>query len=277
MIIVKRIVLFVLLAFLFRVVVLLVAPDPSKPRIDTSIMVSLIGTVDRYLHPLYKDGQRGGVRTDVWENSLARKIRDEMVFTRLSEITLSKELKPPLPRVSLFPPGKLDEYEQRNILEHSRFYRELEEIVQREERARNFSDVPTPKSGDVKGGTIPLPEDIEAHRIIASLREAAKEGGEGKKSTEAAILEVRGPAAGRKVSYAPNPLQEKVSIDGGRLLKFWIFPDGTVGKVIPLVKGDDQATAVVINHLKKYRFNPLPADAPQAEMWGIIPVKSVLK
>ncbi|OGP53310.1 MAG: hypothetical protein A2Y65_05010 [Deltaproteobacteria bacterium RBG_13_52_11] len=274
---VKRIVLLVLLFFFLRLVVLLVVPDPLKPTMDTSIVVSLIGTVDRYLHPVHKSRPGSSRGTDVWEGSLAQKVRDELVLTRLSEMALSEQLKPPLPSVSLFPPGKLDEYEQMRILERSRFYRELEEIVRKGEQEGIFSDVPGPKTSDVKGGTIPLPEDIETERIIASLREAAKEEGEEQKSTEAATVGIRGPAANRKVNYTPHPLEEKVSVEGDSLLKFWILPDGTVGKVILLVKGDAQATEVVINHLKKYRFNPLPADVPQVEMWGTIPVKSVLK
>jgi hypothetical protein len=276
-IMVKKIVLLLLLAFFLRVVVLLAVPDPSKPTMDTSILVSLIGTADRYLHPAPKSGPGSGGGTFVWEGSLAQRIRDELVLTRLSEMALSEQLKPPLPRVGLFPREKLDENEQMRVLEGARFYRELEEIVHEGERGKDFSNVPGPKTSDVKGGTIPLPEDIEAQRIIANLREAGQEEGEEKKSTEAAALGIRGPAASRKISYIPHPLQGKISVDGEALLKFWVLPDGTVGKVIPFVKGDAQATVVVSNHLKKYRFNPLPADVPQVEMWGTIAVKSVLK
>jgi hypothetical protein len=274
---VERIILVVLLLFFFHLAALMVVPDPSKPTMNTSLLLGLIDTADQYLYPVHKSGRWSGGGLAVWENSLAQLIREEIVLPRLSEIALSEELKPPLPRVSLFPTEKLDENEQQRILEGSRFYRELEGIIQEGEREGGVSDVPGPQTSDAKGGTIPLPEDTEAARIIAHLKEAAQKEGEEKKAIEAAALGIRGPAANRTISYLPPPLQEKVSVDDEALLKFWILPDGSVGRVIPFVKGDAQATTVVINHFKKYRFNPLPSDVPQVEIWGTIPVKSVLQ
>jgi hypothetical protein len=273
----EMILLFVLLSFFLRVAALLVVPDPSMPQMKTSILTDLIGTVDRYLFPVHKSGARAGGGADLWEGSLAQKIRDEVVLTKLSEMGLSEELKPPLPRVSLFPPGKLEEQEKKMILENSRFYHELGEIVHVKEREKEILNVPTPKTSDTKRGTIPLPEDTEAQRIIASLSEAAKEEEAGKKSIGAAALDIRGPAAGRKVSYLPPPLPSKPLVDGDCLLKFWIFPDGTVGKIVPLGKGDTQAAAVAIDQIKRFRFEPLPKGVPQVEQWGVVPAKSVLR
>jgi hypothetical protein len=273
----EMILLFVLLSFFLRIAALLIVPGPSKPQMDTSILADVIGTVDRFLLPVHKSGERAGRGADLWEGSLAQKIRDEVVLTKLSEMGLSEELKPPLPRVSLFPPGKLEEQEKKMILENSRFYHELGENVQGKEREKEILDVSGPKTSDARGGTIPLPEDTEAQQIIASLREAAKEEEAGKKSSEAAALNIRGPAAGRKVSYLPPPLPSKPPADGDCLLKFWIFPDGTVGKIVPLVKGDTQAAAVAIDRIKKLRFEPLPKGVPQVEQWGMITAKSALR
>jgi hypothetical protein len=273
----QRIVLVVLLSFFLRVVALLVVPDPSKPTIDTSILMDLIGTVDRYLYSPSQRWQRGVEETDAWEDSPAQRIRDELVLTRLSEMALSEEPKPPLPRVSLLPLGKLDENEQMRILERSRFYHELEEQIRKGEREMGLSDVPGPKTSDVKGGEILLPEDREAQRIIATLREEAQDEVKGKKSVEAATVGIKGPAARRMISFIPHPLPAKGSMGSEALLKFWVLPDGTVGRVIPLAKGEDRVTMEALNRLKKYRFDPLPADVPQVKMWGTIPVQSVLK
>ncbi|MCJ7664859.1 MAG: energy transducer TonB [Desulfobacterales bacterium] len=273
----EMILLFVLLSFLLRVAALLVVPYPSKPQMQTSFLVDLIGIVDRYLLPAHKGGERAGGRTDLWEGSLAQKIRDEVVLTKLAEMGLSEELKPPLPRVSLFPFGKLEEQEKKMILENSRFYHELGQIVHGKEREKEILDVPGAKTSDATGGTIPLPEDVEAQRIIAILREAAKEEETGKKSIEAAALDITGPAASRKLNYLPLPLQSKLAVDGDCLLKFWIFPDGTVGKIVPLVKGDTQAVVAAIDRIKRFRFAPLPKGVPQVEQWGVIPAKSVLR
>jgi len=273
--IVKGVALFILLALFLHLMVVVVAPDFSKPMRKASIPAILLGT-----EHLYREGgQRGGEGIDVWEDPLVQKIREEVVLKRLSEMALSQErkLQPPLPRVSLFPAGKLEEYEKMRILQRSRFYHELEKIVHGKEQREVLFTVPRPKASDVKGGSDPLPEDMEAQRIISSLREAAQDTREAVKAPEAAALDIRGPAASRKISYIPPSLQSTLSVDGDCLLKFWILPDGTLDEIIPLVQGDTQATEVAINQIKRYRFEPLPADVPQVEQWGVIPVQSVLR
>jgi hypothetical protein len=268
----ELIVLFVLLSFFLRVVALSLVSYPSKPQMETSFMVYLIGMVDRYLLPAHKSAERPPAGTARWEGSLAQKIRDEMVLTKLAEMGLSEKIKPPLPRVSLFPPGELGEQEKKVIVENSRFSRELGEVVFGKEREKEILAAPEVKTSDAKGGTIPLPEDTEAQRIIASLREAAKNN-----ITAASALAIKGPAASRRITSLPPPLEAKLFVEGECLIKFWIFPDGTVGKAIPLAQGDKQAVVAAIDRVKKFRFAPLPKDVPQVEQWGVIPAKSVLR
>ena len=270
------IILFVLLSFFLRAVALLVVPAPSKPQMETSFAMDLIGMVDRYLLPAHKGAEGPRSATSLWNGSLAQKVRDEVVLPKLAEIGLREECKPPLPRVSLFPPGKLEEQEKKMILENSRFYHELGGIVYGKEREKEILEVPEVKTSEAKGGSIPLPEDAEAQRIIASLREEVKEEA-GKKTRETAALDIKGPAASRKLSYLPPPSETKLRVEGECLLKFWILPDGTVGKIVPLAHGETPAVAVAIDRVKRFRFAPLPKDAPQVEQWGTIPAQSVLR
>jgi hypothetical protein len=271
----ELIVLFVLLSFFLRVVALSIVSYPSKPQMETSFMVYLIGMVDRYLMPASAERPRAG--TVRWEGSLAQKIRDEVVLTKLAEMGLSEKIKPPLPRVSLFPPGELNEQEKKEIVENSRFSRELGEVVFSKEREKEILAAPEVKTSDAKGGTIPLPEDTEAQLIIASLRESAKGEGQGKNTVEAVALDIKGPAASRRINYLPPPLESKLIVEGECLIKFWIFPDGTVGKAIPLAQGDKQAVVAAVERVKRFRFAPLPKDVPQVEQWGVIPATSVLR
>ncbi len=273
----ELIVLFVLLFFFLHVVALSIVNYPSKPQMETSFMVYLIGMVDRYLLPAHKSAERPLAGTARWEGSLQQKIRDEAVLPKLAGIGLSEKIQPPLPRVSLFPPGELSVKEKQVIVENSRFYRELGEVVFGKDRERQILVAPEVKTSDAKGGTIPLPEDTEAQRIIASLREAAKEEGRGNNSIEGVALDIKGPAAGRRINYLPPPLAARPTMAGECPIKFWIFPDGTVGKAIPLAQGDAQAVAVAIDRVKKFRFAPLPKDVPQVEQWGVIPAQSVLR
>ncbi len=275
---VKRISLCIIISLFLHLVALLAVPDLLKPTKAPLIPVALIKAADLYLEPVQGGGVMGERDVGLWEDTPVQRIRDEVVLRRLSEMGLSEDHLPPLPKISLVPTEKLTEQEKMRILETSRFYHELEEIMQREERQGKVYDVPGPKTKGVKGGKTPLPQDMEAERIIASLREAANEKERAEKVLpETATLDIRGPAASRKVSYIPPPPQVKVSVAADVLLKFWVLPDGTVGRVVPLVKGDTPVDLAAINHIKRYRFNPLPKDVPQMEMWGVIPVKSVLR
>ncbi|UCC66343.1 MAG: hypothetical protein JSW32_05550, partial [Deltaproteobacteria bacterium] len=236
--------------------------------------------VDLYLEPVRKGGIRGAEEMGLWEDTPVQKIRDEVVRMKLSETGSSKDLKPPLPRVSLFPPKKLSDQEKMRILKTSRFYHELEEMMQKEERRGEIYDVPGPMAKNIRGGAVNLPEDVEAKQIIASLKAVEKEKEKVQKPPsllETVKLGIKGPAASRKVIYVPPPPKVKVSVAADVLLKFWVLPNGTVGKVIPLVKGDARVDLAAINHVKRYRFNQLPMGAPQVEMWGVISVRSILK
>ncbi|PIE35512.1 hypothetical protein CSA56_03975 [candidate division KSB3 bacterium] len=57
-------------------------------------------------------------------------------------------------------------------------------------------------------------------------------------------------------------------------LKFWVLPDGTVGEVVPLQRGDVRLERAAIQYLKSWRFTPAP-DSRTA--WGIMPIKYTLK
>ena len=204
----KRIFFLILLTVFLYLMVVLVVPNLFGPTKESSMPVYL----------------RGSERSDVSEDSLVQKIREEVVFKRLSEMALREEPQPPRPRVSLLPPERLREQEKMMILKNSRFYHELGEIIHEEKRKQEFLNVPRPQTGDVKGEDVLLPEDDVAQQIIFSLREAAKEKGEARISTKAASLDIRGPAANRKISYIPPPPQSKPSEYGDTLLKFWVFP-----------------------------------------------------
>lgn len=81
---------------------------------------------------------------------------------------------------------------------------------------------------------------------------------------------ITGPAAMRQVLYRPSSPRVEVERDTTVLLKFWVRPDGTVGRVIPEKKGDPRLDAVAVRFLKAWRFNPLAEDS--GEQWGTISI-----
>ncbi|MGK9477871.1 energy transducer TonB [Melioribacter sp. OK-6-Me] len=75
----------------------------------------------------------------------------------------------------------------------------------------------------------------------------------------------------RKIySYILPDYPEGVSKEIDVKLKFTILPDGTVGKIIPLIKADAKLEMAAINSLRQWRFEPLPQNAKQTEQTAII-------
>jgi Gram-negative bacterial TonB protein C-terminal len=84
---------------------------------------------------------------------------------------------------------------------------------------------------------------------------------------------IKGPASERQVIFQPPPPSVTVESESEIELRFWILPNGAVGRVVPVKKSDPRLEALVINYLRHWRFTPLPLDTLQDEQWGIIPFK----
>lgn len=85
--------------------------------------------------------------------------------------------------------------------------------------------------------------------------------------------QIRGPASKRKVLFKPPPPSLKLKAIIEIELKFWVLPDGAIGKIIPIRRGDPTLEREMMAYLKEWRFNPLPPDVPQEEQWGTLPIK----
>jgi protein TonB len=88
-----------------------------------------------------------------------------------------------------------------------------------------------------------------------------------------AALRIQGPAADRQVIFRPPPPTATVEGETEIELQFWIAPDGTVSRVVPLKKSDARLEVLATNYLRQWRFNPLPPGLARDEQWGIIPFK----
>lgn len=82
---------------------------------------------------------------------------------------------------------------------------------------------------------------------------------------------IRGPAASRRILFQPPPPQvEGLEEAEDIVLRFWVLPDGTVGRVLPIRKGSARLEGIAATHLKRWRFSPMPPHEPPREEWGII-------
>lgn len=90
-------------------------------------------------------------------------------------------------------------------------------------------------------------------------------------------VQIKGPASERQVVFQPPLPSAMVEGETEIELRFWILPNGTVSRVIPLKKSDPRLEALAINYLRNWRFSPLPPEAEALEQWGVIPFKFVIR
>jgi len=75
----------------------------------------------------------------------------------------------------------------------------------------------------------------------------------------------------RKIYSSPLPTYpDGVSKEIDIKLRFSILPDGTVGKIIPLIKADTRLEMAAIYSLRQWRFEPLPSRVKQNDQKAII-------
>ncbi|MDD5773973.1 MAG: hypothetical protein PHX78_10960 [bacterium] len=73
-----------------------------------------------------------------------------------------------------------------------------------------------------------------------------------------------------KPQQKPNPeVDKEVTL----MLKFYVTPLGQVFDVVPEKKGDAFLEKTAIDYLRKWTFDPLPANVLQENQWGIIPIR----
>ncbi len=85
------------------------------------------------------------------------------------------------------------------------------------------------------------------------------------------IYRIEGPAAQRTVLFQvlpkyPQGLGKEAKIK----VSFTVLPDGSVGMIVPLQKGEPLLEDLTLDALRQWRFNPLPPQEPQIEQRGII-------
>jgi TonB family protein len=128
------------------------------------------------------------------------------------------------------------------------------------------------------GGFIPTREIL---MTIGDVKELAQQDdvtqqatSEGHEDDETSF-KIEGPASRREVIYKPSRLPEvTIDMEVDIHLKFWILPDGTVGEVVPLQRGDIQLERAAIQYLRSWRFTLSPDGR---EVWGIMPIKYKLR
>ncbi|MBN1879569.1 energy transducer TonB [bacterium] len=88
---------------------------------------------------------------------------------------------------------------------------------------------------------------------------------------DAGDLQISGEVASRTVIFRPPAPKPTVSRSGTILLKFWVQPDGTIGKILPITRSDPDLERVAIEYFEKWRFEAVKPEIGIQS--GTIPIR----
>ncbi len=89
---------------------------------------------------------------------------------------------------------------------------------------------------------------------------------------------IEGQAALRNVLFKilpeyPRNLQQEAVVK----IRFTVLPNGTIGEMIPILKGSTTLENITMEAFKQWRFSPLPTNVPQVTEQGTITFRYILK
>ena len=201
-------------------------------------------------------------------------------MSKLKELSLGESIDAPSP--SFLVPHRKEEIspeERVKVLKSSPFFQDLSRI---------FRDSSRPL-GDYRGrslapgiGEAEIPKrrilgDKGTQDIIARMTVSIQPKQPSSQILKNDITGIRGPAGSREILYKPEIPDVKIEREGEVELKFWVLPDGSVGSVVPLLRGDAELERIAVNYMKQWRFDPLNEGELTVEQWGTITVKFRLK
>lgn len=81
---------------------------------------------------------------------------------------------------------------------------------------------------------------------------------------------------GRDPQVQPLPVNT-TNISANIAVRIEVYPDGRVGRVLPLRKMNPELEREVIRTLRNWRFSRLPASVPQEPQWGTITFRFIVE
>jgi protein TonB len=151
--------------------------------------------------------------------------------------------------------------------------------IKKEPEIKKRKEVELPKSRQDKENNPVYAADKEKKEKEKPAKPAAEkkvENSKGRENTGEGSgkfgfeLDFGGKGKRKIYSYTLPSYPAGVSKEIDVKLRFTILPDGTVGKIFPLIKADTRLESAAINSLKRWRFEPLPGGQNQADQTAVI-------
>ena len=158
--------------------------------------------------------------------------------------------------------------------------KEENKIEKAEEKKPEEKKVEVPTAANIDEDNISTPPKEKKEEQPKEVKNEAEEvenknngrevAGEG--TGKFGLFDIEWGGTGKRKIYSYNipGYPEGVSKEIDVKLRFSILPDGTVGRIFPLIKADTRLETAAINSLRQWRFEPLQSNQKQAEQSVII-------
>ncbi|UCD70734.1 MAG: energy transducer TonB [Syntrophobacterales bacterium] len=274
--------LFILASVFIHLSLLMFVPNYFAVTKLKIFPIELVEPRQLYLEPFLKrieEGEGQKEKKSIKEFLVEdRRRREDFLMSKLRDLSLGESIDVPSP-FFLVPQQKeeVTPEEKVRLLRSSPFFKDLSRLFQ--ESSRPMGDY---RGKELSVGKIEIPrrrilEDEGTNRIIARIMVPTKSKKPRSQGLKKDAIGIKGPAGKRKVLYKPETPEVKIDKEGEIELKFWVLPDGSVGSVFPLLRGDAELERIAVNYIKQWRFNPLDEGGRMVEQWGTITVKFRLK
>ena len=278
-----KLILFIMISVIIHLNLLLFVPNYFAVNKLRIFPIELVEPKQLYLEPFLKrieEGERQKEKSIKQFLVDDRKGHEDFLMSKLKELSLGESIDVASP--SFLVPQRKEEItpeERVRLLRSSPFFKDLSRFFR--ESSRPMGDY-RGKMLSVGVGEMEIPrrrilEDKGTHRIIARMMVPAQSKKPRAQGLKKDIIGIKGPAGKRKILYKPEIPEVKIDREGEVELKFWVLPDGSVGSVFPLLRGNAELERIAINYIKQWRFNPLDEGRSKVEQWGTITVKFRLK
>ncbi len=144
------------------------------------------------------------------------------------------------------------------------------ELPEQEEPVEDPESVPPPDEETIPPE--PQPEEQQAtqqEENTSTAESGAESGDQGEGATEEKSAPYNIEGLDRDPVYSPLP-QYAEKVDATIRVRITVDPRGRVVQRIPLLKGNPELERAVMDALQRWRFNALPANAPQETQTGTI-------
>jgi TonB family protein len=278
-----KFILFVLVSVLIHLSFLLFVPNyfaVTKLRI---FPIELVEPKQLYLQPFVKKVKEVEKPKENPRNQFladGEKKREDFITSKLKEVSLGESVDVPSPSF-LLPERKekITAEERVKLLRNSSFFKDL---------GRLFHESSTPIGnrggkelsigvGEMEISKERIVEDRGTQRIMDRMIGTNQFRNESPRNPEENSTGIEGPVGTRRILYQPEIPEVKVGREGEVELRFWVLPDGSIGRVLPVIRGDAELEQIAISYLKQWRFERLNSGGQRVEQWGTLTVKFRMK